>query len=196
MKGATSKSLPPTPLLPAWSPFARIALAASCVIVFGAVWFLAGGDARLAGPAASNTSTFASVAPARGSAAGVSPIRSPATSTRAQASTETTESAPDAAGASNSNEAAAAEIEQRRDAIRNLATIGGPGAVAGLANALRSDDDVRNRIYAIDALRRAALAGNADRSITDVLREASTSENVVVAAHARNALEEIERAHR
>lgn len=91
------------------------------------------------------------------------------------------------------DETTAEENEQRGDAIRRLASSPAADTTQPLVYALRNDVDVRNRILAIDGLRRAALAGNPDRSIGDALVEASRSSDEVIASQARQALAEIER---
>jgi len=91
------------------------------------------------------------------------------------------------------DETTAEENEQRGDALRRLGQSGNADAVSGLVYALRNDVDVRNRILAVDGLRRAALAGNADRTITDALADAARSDDEVIAAQARAALDELGR---
>jgi hypothetical protein len=68
-----------------------------------------------------------------------------------------------------SDETTAEENEQRGDAIRRLSAAPAANAAQPLIYALRNDVDIRNRILAIDGLRRAALAGNPDRGIVDAL---------------------------
>jgi hypothetical protein len=85
----------------------------------------------------------------------------------------------------SSEETTAEEDEQRGNAIRELGKAPGPQAVQTLAYALRSDSDPRNRILAIEALRRAAAAGDDDGAIRNALRQAAASEDETVANHAR-----------
>lgn len=95
-------------------------------------------------------------------------------------------------------ETTAEENEQRGDAIRRLGASASANveAIPALVYALRNDVDIRNRILAIDGLRRAALAGNPDRGITDALIEASRSGDEIIAAQAAQALIELQRAAR
>jgi hypothetical protein len=90
------------------------------------------------------------------------------------------------------DETTAEENEQRGDAIRRLAA--SPVNTQPLVYALRNDADSRNRILAIDGLRRAALSGSTDRTITIALTEASSSDDEVIASQAHEALADIERA--
>ncbi len=92
------------------------------------------------------------------------------------------------------DETTAEENEQRGDAIRRLSAAPAADAAQPLIYALRNDVDIRNRILAIDGLRRAALAGNPERGINDALVDASRSSDEVIASQARQALAEIERA--
>jgi hypothetical protein len=91
-------------------------------------------------------------------------------------------------------ETTAEENESRGDAIRKLGASPSPDAISALAYALRNDADVRNRILAVNSLRRSALAGNGDSAIVSALREASNAADSTVASVARDALSEIERA--
>ena len=90
------------------------------------------------------------------------------------------------------DETTAEENEQRGDAIRRLSTAPAANAAQSLIYALRNDVDIRNRILAIDGLRRAALAGDPHRGIDDALLEASRSGDEVIASQASQALAEIE----
>jgi hypothetical protein len=92
------------------------------------------------------------------------------------------------------DETTAEENEQRGDAIRRLSAAPAADTAQPLIYALRNDVDIRNRILAIDGLRRAALAGNSDRGIDDALVDASRSSDEVIASQARQALAEIEHA--
>jgi hypothetical protein len=83
------------------------------------------------------------------------------------------------------------EAEKRGDAIRQLATLPGPQAVQALVHAIRNDVDPRNRILAVEALRKAASGGDTDWVIRDALREASTSSDEVIAAQARAAYDDL-----
>jgi hypothetical protein len=94
------------------------------------------------------------------------------------------------------DETTAEENEQRGDAIRRLSTAPAVDAAQPLIYALRNDVDIRNRILAIDGLRRAALAGNPDHGIADALAEASRSGDEVIASQANQALAEIESSRR
>jgi hypothetical protein len=91
------------------------------------------------------------------------------------------------------DETTAEENEQRGDAIRRLSAAPGADTAQPLIYALLNDVDIRNRILAIDGLRRAALAGNPDPRINDALVDASRSSDEVIASQARQALAEIER---
>jgi hypothetical protein len=93
------------------------------------------------------------------------------------------------------DETTAEENEQRGDAIRRLGASDNGEAVPGLVYALRNDVDVRNRILAIDGLRRAALAGNTDSRITDALGDVARADDELLAAQARAALGEISRGY-
>jgi hypothetical protein len=77
------------------------------------------------------------------------------------------------------------EREERGDAIREVSNLSGPQAVQALIAALRGDSDRRNRILAVEGLRRAAAAGDKDGAIREALREASTSSDEIIAEHAR-----------
>jgi hypothetical protein len=88
-------------------------------------------------------------------------------------------------------ETTAEEAEERGNAIRQLATLPGPQAAQALVHAIRNDVDPRNRILAVEALRRAGANGDASWAIRDALREASTSSDEVVAAQARAAYDEL-----
>lgn len=92
------------------------------------------------------------------------------------------------------DETTAEENEQRGDAIRRLSAAPAADTTQPLIYALRNDVDIRNRILAIDGLRRAAIAGNSNRGIVDALVEASRSSDEVIASQANQALSEIERA--
>jgi hypothetical protein len=85
------------------------------------------------------------------------------------------------------------EREERGNAIREVSAVSGPQAIQGLIAALRVDSDRRNRILAIEGLRRAAAAGDPGGAIRDALREASTSGDEVIAEHAREAYDAIAR---
>ena len=78
------------------------------------------------------------------------------------------------------------EREGRGDAIRQVSNLSGPLAVEALIAALR-DPDRRNRILAVEGLRRAAAAGDKNVAIRDALGEASTSSDEIIAEHAREA---------
>lgn len=88
-------------------------------------------------------------------------------------------------------ETTAEHAERRGDAIRQLGTLPGPQAAEALIHATRNDVDPRNRILAIEALRRAGAAGDANWVIRDALRDASTSSDEVIAAQARAAYDEL-----
>lgn len=79
------------------------------------------------------------------------------------------------------------EREARGNAIREVGNLSAPQATQALISALRNDSDLRNRILAVEGLRRAAVAGDEDGAIHEALREASTSANEVIAEHAREA---------
>jgi len=83
------------------------------------------------------------------------------------------------------------DAEKRGDAIRQLATLPGPQAAQALVHAARNDDDPRNRILAVEALRRAGAGGDANWVIRDALREASSSTDEIIAAQARAAYDEL-----
>lgn len=83
--------------------------------------------------------------------------------------------------------AAMEEREARGDAIREVGKLSGPQVTEALIAALRNDSDIRNRILAVEGLRRAAAAGDEGGRIREALREASTSANEVIAGHAREA---------
>lgn len=88
-------------------------------------------------------------------------------------------------------ETTAEEAEERGNAIRQLATLPGPQAAQALVHAIRNDVDPRNRILAVEALRRAGANGDTGWAIRDALREASSSSDEVVAAQARAAYDEL-----
>jgi hypothetical protein len=164
------------------SLYYKVALAVGCITVFAAVWMTAGENPHTAAPAAKS-----SLAPPH------APPVSPESPSTAVASPPTESSAAQAepeSEASPNLEAVAEQGEQRRDALRKLGA--GPDAIPELVDAVRNDTDVRTRILAIQALRRAALGGNQDRAITDVLREASLGDDTVVVAHARSVLDQIQ----
>jgi hypothetical protein len=88
-------------------------------------------------------------------------------------------------------ETTAEEAEERGNAIRQLAALPGPQAAQALVHAIRNDVDPRNRILAVEALRRAGANGDASWAIRDALREAASSSDEVVAAQARAAYDEL-----
>jgi hypothetical protein len=90
------------------------------------------------------------------------------------------------------DETTAEQNEQRGDAIRRLGSSPTVDTAQPLIYVLRNDVDIRNRILAIDGLRRAALAGEPDRGINDALLEATRSSDEVIASQAGQALAEID----
>lgn len=84
------------------------------------------------------------------------------------------------------------DAEKRGDAIRRLATLPGSQSVQALVHAIRNDADPRNRILAVEALKRSAsVDGDPNRIIRDALREASSSNDEIVAAQARAAYDNL-----
>jgi hypothetical protein len=88
-------------------------------------------------------------------------------------------------------ETTAEEAEERGNAIRQLAALPGPQAAQALVHAIRNDVDPRNRILAVESLRRAGASGDAGWAIRDALRETAASSDEVVAAQARAAYDEL-----
>jgi hypothetical protein len=88
-------------------------------------------------------------------------------------------------------ESTAEDAEDRGNAIRQLATLPGSLAAQALIHVVRNEEDPRNRILAIEGLRRAGAAGDADGMIRDALSEASSSSDEVIAAQARAVYDEL-----
>ena len=191
----------------AWSTPSKVGLAIAFCAMFAVVLMLAGRDTQAQPPPPNLPGGVRSVA-----APGVSPPAREGLSrqrTREDSPVSETDEPPADAPPPEADlavvtdlsgqvmpleESTAEENEQRGDAIRQLGSSTNPQAVPALVYALRNDVDIRNRILAIDGLRRAALAGNSDRAITDVLLEGSRSGDEVIASQAGQALAEIERA--
>ena len=83
------------------------------------------------------------------------------------------------------------EAEHRGDQLRSLASARYEDAFAPLAQAARSDPDIRNRLWAIRSLRLLGARGDPNQSISSVLREVMSDPDEGVAAHAREAYDEI-----
>jgi len=185
----------------AWSTSSKVGLGIASCAVFAIVALLAGRDTR-----AQPESRVQLAVGATRHAESVATSMAPATASEAASEVEELSSpalppAEDLAAVAELSrqvtpldETTAEENEQRGDAIRRLGSSQAPGNAQPLIHALRNDVDIRNRILAIDGLRRAALAGNPDRGIYDALVEASRSDDEVIASQARQALAEIERA--
>jgi hypothetical protein len=193
----------------AWTPAAKVGLGIAACAVFAAVMLLAGRDdtraqqpppSRLGESAGSIADPAARLA-VRDDGSEIRarvPSLSSTPDERPEPDSPPTSDIPDVADLSRQvmtvAETTAEEDEQRGDAIRRLSSVAGASNVQPLIYALRNDVDIRNRILAINGLRRAALAGNPDRAISDALLEASRSGDDVIASQARQALAELERA--
>jgi hypothetical protein len=179
----------------AWSAASRVGLAVAFCATFAVVVVLAGRDSR----AQSAQSSRPMASPEQPPAAPVHiPLAMPgreeagATEPAPMADMDAASVAELSRQAMPLDETTAEENEQRGDAIRRLAA--SPVNTQPLVYALRNDADIRNRILAIDGLRRAALSGSTDRTITIALTEASSSDDEVIASQAHEALADIERA--
>jgi hypothetical protein len=183
----------------AWSTPSKVGLGIAFCAVFATVALLAGRDSQLQ-PAHLAPSGGDSGSIAKPAAQLAAPMELPGDRTHDEPSPPASAPAADLAVADLSmqvmpvDETTAEENEQRGDVIRRLSAAPAPDTAQPLIYALRNDVDIRNRILAIDGLRRAALAGNPDRGINDALVDASRSSDEVIASQARQALAEIERA--
>jgi hypothetical protein len=84
------------------------------------------------------------------------------------------------------------EGEERGDAIRRLARIPDPQAVLALTQALRTDTDVRNRLLAVESLRRSAEEfADPQWVIRDALRSAADDPDEIISTQARSSYDEI-----
>lgn len=183
----------------AWSTPSKVGLGIAFCAVFAAVVLLAGRDSRPQPahlvPPGGDTGSIA-----KSGAQLAAPVGLPGDRTRDEPSPPASAAAEDPAVVADLSmqvmpvdETTAEENEQRGDAIRRLSAAPAADTAQPLIYALRNDVDIRNRILAIDGLRRAALAGNPDRAINDALVDASRSSDEVIASQARQALAEIER---
>lgn len=187
-----------------WSTSSKVWLGIGSCVVFAAVVLLSGRDTRAQQGSPSIIGALPDTTPpSRIEPADVSAAAGTTQEPHAEEEAPTAEiPAPpmvvDVAGLSDQamprEETTAEEDEQRGDVIRRLGASADPLAVPSVIHALRNDVDIRNRILAIDGLRRAALAGNTDRAITDALADAARSADEVIASQASQALAEIDRA--
>jgi hypothetical protein len=195
-----------------WSTASKVGLAIAACAMFAAVFVLDGRETRSPLASVPPADIAADAAPGStprriGMAAAKQPdvpspgsmnVESPAREPSPDAGAEVQPELPDVGALSRQvmpvDETTAEENEQRGDAIRQLGSNPSADSTSALIYALRNDVDVRNRILAIDGLRRAALAGSTDRAIPDALVDASRSGDEVIASQASQALAEIERA--
>jgi hypothetical protein len=183
-----------------WSTSSKVGLTAACCAVFATVLLVAGRKVPAASPAQAHLPAALEASPvpafpqheARPAEAA---LENPAPSASAPALDDASVAELERQ-AMPMEETTAEENEQRGDVLRRLRASENPAAVPALVYALRNDVDIRNRILAIDGLRRAALAENRDRAIVDALAEASRSGDEVIASQASQALAEIEERHR
>jgi hypothetical protein len=87
---------------------------------------------------------------------------------------------------------AAEDREERAIAVRHLASIPGKDAVQTLLRVLREDPAVRNRILAIESLRRSGEAfGDREWTIRDALRTAAEEHDEVISSTARDGYDQL-----
>jgi hypothetical protein len=189
-----------------WTTTSKLVLGITCCAVFAAVSLLAGRDSptkrlsadapreratSIAGPSSRPGLADRPFATRERKPSSFAVPRTPSTSDPPEASDER-----DIAELSRQvmpvDETTAEENEQRGDAIRRLSSSLAMDSTQPLIYALRNDVDIRNRILAINGLRRAALAGNPDPGIEDALVEASRCSDDVIASQARQAVSDIE----